>query len=138
MLQARPENTGVPADNELVTHCTRLAPEDRNRRHPDLNPIKFAHGAGISIPPAVSNQTLLARQHQQLRIRRQNLPDSFLVLPPCFHLPAHLVNKVLRDILDMLPAVRHVGEGPLRVPWLIVQLKTPPRKAASPNSRNEP
>ncbi len=90
--------------------CRPPAPADSSPI-PDTGP----HSADTVVSPGASNQPLPACQRQKFRVRRQDLAHRILVSPPRSHLLSDFVRQMLRDVLDVLLAVRHVGERPLRV-----------------------
>ena len=69
-----------------------------------------------AVSPAFSNQSLLPCQHQQLCVRRQNFTNGILELPPGFNTPAHFLDQMLGNVLDVFPAVSHKGQRPDQVP----------------------
>jgi hypothetical protein len=56
---------------------------------------------------AASNQPLVARQYEQLRIGCQNFTDGILKLTSSLYTLAHIFDQVLWDVLDALFAVGH-------------------------------
>lgn len=70
-------------------------------------PDTGAHTVETVESRAASNQPLLARQYQQLCIGCQNVTDGILKLSSGFHTLAHILDQVLRDVLDTLFAVDH-------------------------------
>jgi hypothetical protein len=70
-------------------------------------PDTGVHTVETAEPLADSNQPLLARQYQQLCIGCQNFTDGILKLSSGFHTLAHILDQVLRDMLDVFFALNH-------------------------------
>ena len=87
-------------------------PENEDRT---ANPKTGPHIAENVLPPGASNQPLFARQDQKLRIRCEDFSDGILVLAPRLYFLTDFFYKVLRDVLNMLFAISHVGQRPLRM-----------------------
>ena len=120
----QPENSTVAAVGSPATHAPMLKLESEGApyRLPAAADNTAIPDTGVRSAETVeslvaSNQPLLARQDQQLRVGRQNLTDCILIPSPCFHTFAHLLNQMLWDVLYVLFAIDHKRQGPQGVPF---------------------
>jgi len=62
---------------------------------------------------------LLARQHQQLSVGGQYFPHRVLEFPSGSHPAADVLDPGAGNVLDMLLATHHEGEGPDGMAWAL-------------------
>jgi len=94
--------------------------EDKSARPPEnedttATPGTEPHSTETVVPQVVSNQPLFTRKNQQLGIGRQNFTNGILIFPSRLHLLLDFFHQMLGDVLDVLVAVDHEGQGPERM-----------------------
>jgi len=91
----------------------RIAHPPATRHTPSASDTSPRTGAGdgaSALSPWLA--LLLAGQHQQLGVGGEHLPHRLLEFAPSFHATTDILDPILGDVLDMLPATHHEGQGP--------------------------